>query len=65
MPAKRARGTLLFIHGGYWRALDKADHSFVAPLFVDAGLAVAVINYDLCPDVTIATIVEQRALLTT
>src|SRR5689334_24260558 len=50
---------LLFIHGGYWRALDKADHSFVAPLFVDAGLAVAVINYDLCPDVTIATIVEQ------
>lgn len=59
VPAEGARGTLLFIHGGYWRALDKADHSFVAPRFVDAGLAVAVINYDLCPDVTIATIVEQ------
>jgi arylformamidase len=51
--------TLLFIHGGYWRALDKADHSFVAPAFVAAGFAVAVVNYDLCPDVTIATIVDQ------
>jgi arylformamidase len=59
VPDEPARGTLLFIHGGYWRALDKADHSFVAPAFVAAGIAVAVINYDLCPDVTIATIVEQ------
>ena len=37
VPADPARGTLLFIHGGYWRALDKADHSFVAPPFVAAG----------------------------
>ena len=59
VPAAPARGTLLFIHGGYWRALDKADHSFVAPAFVAAGFAVAVVNYDLCPDVTIATIVDQ------
>ena len=59
LPDEPARGTLLFIHGGYWRALDKADHSFVAPAFVAAGIAVAVINYDLCPDVTIAMIVEQ------
>ena len=60
VPAgRRARGTLLFIHGGYWRALDKDDHSFVAPAFVDAGFAVAVVNYDLCPDVTIATIVDE------
>jgi len=59
VPPAPARGTLLFIHGGYWRALDKADHSFVAPPFVASGIAVAVINYDLCPDVTIATIIEQ------
>jgi arylformamidase len=59
LPAAPARGTLMYIHGGYWRALDKADHAFVAPVFVAAGFAVAVINYDLCPDVTIATIVDQ------
>lgn len=64
VPAGRARGTLLFIHGGYWRALDKSDHGFVAPPFVAEGLAVAVMNYDLCPDVSIGEIVAQarRAL---
>ena len=59
VPRSAARGTLLFIHGGYWRALDKSDHGFVAPAFVDAGYAVAVVNYDLCPAVSIATIVDQ------
>ncbi len=48
-PAERPRGALLFIHGGYWRALDKDDHSFIAPPFVAQGLGVAVVNYDLCP----------------
>jgi len=58
-PAANARGTLLFIHGGYWRALDKGEHSFVAPAFVAEGIGVAVVNYDLCPDVSIARIVEE------
>ena len=59
LPAGRVRGTLLFVHGGYWRALDKADHSFVAEPFVAQGIAVAVANYDLCPQVSVATIVEE------
>lgn len=59
LPTQPARGTLMFIHGGYWRGMDKRDHAFVAPAFVAAGYAVAVIDYDLCPGVTIATIVEQ------
>jgi len=59
LPAGEVRATLLFVHGGYWRALDKADHVFVAPPFVAQGYAVAVSNYDLCPAVSIATIVEQ------
>ena len=59
-PAARPRAPLfLFIHGGYWRALDKRDFSFVAPPFVTAGIAVALINYDLCPKVTVETIVAQ------
>ena len=56
---ERARGTLLFIHGGYWRALDKSDHSFVAPPLVARDISVAVMNYDLCPGVDIARIVEE------
>jgi arylformamidase len=58
-PAERPRGALLFIHGGYWRALDKDDHSFIAPPFVAEGVGVAVVNYDLCPGVGITDIAEQ------
>lgn len=54
----------VFIHGGYWRALDKNDHSFVAPALVDAGAMVVVPNYALCPAVRIDDIALQltRAL---
>ena len=50
---------LVFIHGGYWRSLDKADHSFIAPAFTRAGACVVVLNYALCPAVTIPEIVQQ------
>ena len=55
---------LVFIHGGYWRSLDKSDHSFVAPSFVQAGAMVVVPNYALCPAVSIEDIALQmcRAL---
>ncbi|MBI5257927.1 MAG: alpha/beta hydrolase [Burkholderiales bacterium] len=52
---------LVFIHGGYWRALDKADHSFIAPAFVKAGAMVVVPNYGLCPQVTVEDIALQAA----
>jgi len=65
LPRQPARGTLTYIHGGWWRSLDKSDYGFVAPAFVAAGYAVALINYTLCPHGTIANAVEQcrRALL--
>ena len=50
---------LVFIHGGYWRSLDKADHSFVAPAFTQKGTCVVIPNYDLCPAVTIPNITIQ------
>jgi len=59
LPGGRVRGLLAFIHGGYWRSLDKSDHGFVAPPFIAQGIAVANLNYDLCPGVTIAQIVEE------
>jgi arylformamidase len=55
----RSRGLLMFIHGGYWRSLDKKRFSFVAPPLVDAGVTVAVVNYALCPAVGVADIVMQ------
>jgi len=50
---------LVFIHGGYWRSLDKSDHSFVAPAFTSEGACVVIPNYDLCPAVTIPQIALQ------
>ena len=64
-PTVRANApVLVFIHGGYWRALDKSDASFVAPAFVQAGALVVVPNYALCPVVSIRHITLQmvRAL---
>lgn len=68
LPPRRAGAGLapvmVFIHGGYWRSLDKADHSFVAKPFVEQGAVVVVPNYALCPAVTIPDIAVQmvRAL---
>ena len=49
----------IFIHGGYWRALDKRDFSFLAPAYVDAGVTLAVVNYALAPEHRVDTMVRQ------
>ena len=59
-PARSEPTPLLaFIHGGYWQGLDKGDFSYLAPPFVEAGIAVASINYDLAPKVRVGEIVGQ------
>ena len=59
-PARKGDGScMMFIHGGYWRSLDKKDFSFLAPAWVDAGVSLAVVNYDLCPKVSMDEIVRQ------
>jgi arylformamidase len=55
----RGAPVVVFIHGGYWRSLDKAHHSFIAPAFTSAGACVVIPNYDLCPAVTIPEITLQ------
>ena len=58
-PERRGAPILVYLHGGYWRALDKRDQSFVAPPFVAAGAMVVLPNYALCPAVDIGHIVLQ------
>jgi arylformamidase len=49
----------VFVHGGYWRSLDKQDFSFVARAFQPVGVLVVVINYALIPTVDMDELVRQ------
>ena len=51
--------TAMFLHGGYWQAMDRGYFSHLAGGLLAHGLTVAVPSYDLCPDVTLARIVEE------
>lgn len=55
----------VFIHGGYWRALDKSFYSEMAVPMVAAGATTVLVNYDLCPAVTVTEITDEvrRALV--
>ena len=57
--AKRSSPVLVFIHGGYFRALDKRHYRYIARLTNQAGYTCVLINYDLAPRVRVAEIVEQ------
>lgn len=54
-----AGAAAMFIHGGYWQALDKRFFSHMARGLNALGISVAVPSYDLCPNVRIGDIVEQ------
>lgn len=49
----------VFVHGGYWYSRDSKDFSFVAKGIVESGIVAVVINYALCPAVTLAELVRQ------
>jgi arylformamidase len=56
---KGARGTLMFIHGGYWRSLDKNMFSWLAASWVAAGVNVAMPAYRFAPEARIDDIVDD------
>jgi arylformamidase len=49
----------LFIHGGYWQALDRSFASHCARGLNGLGVAVAVPSHDLCPAVSLPSILAQ------
>lgn len=57
--ADAPRPTFLFIHGGYWRALSKDDSAFMAAMLARHGIATAVVDYRLAPQVDLAEIVRE------
>jgi arylformamidase len=49
----------LFIHGGWWRSLDPSMFGQMAAGPNRLGVTVAVVGYELCPQVSIPDIIEQ------
>jgi acetyl esterase/lipase len=59
LPEGSPQGLVVFVHGGFWRALDKGYWSNLARGPVDSGYAVAMPSYTLCPAVRIADITRE------
>lgn len=53
------RPVFVFIHGGYWRALSKGESAFMAPMLAEHGIATAVLDYRLAPEVTLDEIIRE------
>ena len=59
-PAAQAGAPVqIYIHGGYWRGGSKDAYSFIAEPFFEAGAATVLLEYDLCPQVTVPDIMRE------
>ncbi|MGL4729430.1 MAG: alpha/beta hydrolase, partial [Bosea sp. (in: a-proteobacteria)] len=57
--AQAGDALVMFIHGGYWQALEPSSFSHCAKGLVARGVPVAVAGYDLCPAVSVEAIIMQ------
>jgi arylformamidase len=58
-PGGETAPLALFIHGGYWRSHHPSSYSHMAASLNARGVDVAIAGYDLCPQVTVAAIIDQ------
>ncbi len=50
---------VMFIHGGYWQSMDRSSFSHLASGLNERGVMVVMPSYTLCPDISIAGIVDE------
>ncbi len=60
-PETRPKGLLVFVHGGYWLACDRADYSHLAAGALARGWACAMPSYTLAPEGRIAAMTQEVA----
>lgn len=58
-PAGSGAPVHIFIHGGYWRRFAARDFAWVAEPLVARGITAVIVNYALCPEVSLGEIVRQ------
>jgi acetyl esterase/lipase len=64
-PEDKPKGTLIFVHGGYWRRFDKSYWSHFSKGALLQGWRVVMPSYDLCPRVSIAEITQEMRICVT
>lgn len=60
-PQGEARGLVVFVHGGFWLRFDKNHWAQLAAGPLEAGYAVAMPGYTLCPENSVAGITREVA----
>ncbi|MCH8621632.1 alpha/beta hydrolase [Undibacterium sp. TS12] len=58
-PNAQGNPVLIYLHGGYWRALSRKDSAFMAQSWTRRGVSVVAIEYALAPDASLEQIVGQ------
>jgi arylformamidase len=58
-PGDNQGPIVVFVHGGYWQALDGSCFSHCARGLNAHGIDVAIPSYDLCPQVSVKDIIAQ------
>jgi len=58
-PEGAPRGTLIWLHGGYWKAFDRSDWSHLAAGALAQGWACAMPSYTLAPEARIGAITRE------
>ncbi|WPY93380.1 alpha/beta hydrolase [Limimaricola variabilis] len=58
-PEGATRGTVVFVHGGFWRAFDKSAWSHLAAGALAHGWAVAMPSYTLAPEARISAMTRE------
>jgi arylformamidase len=61
-PSRGEGDLVVFIHGGYWQALDGSFFSHLAAGLNAHGISVAIPSYDLCPQVSIGDIIAEMRM---
>lgn len=57
--SQSGRPLFVFVHGGYWRGRDKRDFGYIFEAMQPSDVNVVILNYDLCPQVTVQDISDQ------
>lgn len=65
LPVEEPKGTIVYIHGGYWRSLNKSFFSHMSKGPLDLGWSVAIPSYTLAPEAPISQITREVALAIT